>query len=192
MPARQPRDRPPAPAPNLLSALHLGAASVSLLIAERRANGTLHPLDFLEKPAPVGRDIFRNGVLSRSTIEQIVAIITDYQKSLVEHGLDPHQITRAVATNILSEAANHETVLNRVRIACGVRVTPIDDGEMTRLIYLKTRRRLAQMPALRQHATLVVHVGPGNTHRARPKFRILAGRSSVAPERGRGPVRAFR
>jgi exopolyphosphatase/guanosine-5'-triphosphate,3'-diphosphate pyrophosphatase len=163
MPAQPPRERPPSPTPNLLSALHIGAASVSLMIAERGADGTIQPLDVLEKPAPVARDIFRRGVLQRGTIEQIVTIVGDYQKSLLENGLDPHQITRAVATNILSEAANHETVLNRVRIACGIRVTPIDDGEMTRLIYLKTRRRLGQMPALRQRATLVVHVGPGNT-----------------------------
>lgn len=163
MPARPLRENPPAPPPNLLSALHIGAASVSLMIAERRANGTIRPLDFLEKPAPVARDIFRSGELHRSTIEQVVSIVSGYQKSLLEHGLDPHHITRAVATNILSEAANRETVINRVCIACGIRVTPIDDGEMTRLIYLKTRRRLGEMPALRQRATLVVHVGPGNT-----------------------------
>jgi exopolyphosphatase/guanosine-5'-triphosphate,3'-diphosphate pyrophosphatase len=34
---------------------------------------------------------------------------------------------------------------------------------MTRLIYLKTRRRLHDMPAMRRKTTLVIHVGPGNT-----------------------------
>jgi exopolyphosphatase / guanosine-5'-triphosphate,3'-diphosphate pyrophosphatase len=34
---------------------------------------------------------------------------------------------------------------------------------MTRLIYLKTRRRLQHLPAMRKDTTLVVHVGPGNT-----------------------------
>ena len=53
--------------------------------------------------------------------------------------------------------------MNRIRIACGLRVAIIDDGEMTRLIYLKTRRRLQNLPELRQNTTLVVHVGPGNT-----------------------------
>jgi exopolyphosphatase/guanosine-5'-triphosphate,3'-diphosphate pyrophosphatase len=48
-------------------------------------------------------------------------------------------------------------------VACGLRVGIIDDGEMTRLIYLKTRRRLRDMPAMRKDTTLVVHVGPGNT-----------------------------
>jgi exopolyphosphatase/guanosine-5'-triphosphate,3'-diphosphate pyrophosphatase len=150
-------------AENLFTALHIGASSVSLMVAERADDESLTPIDFLEQPAPLARDIFRNGTVSASTTERVVTIIKGYQKSLAELGLDPHGVTRAVATNILSEAINHETVMNRIRIACGLRISTIDDGEMTRLIYLKTRRRLLSLPAMRKDTTLVLHVGPGNT-----------------------------
>lgn len=145
------------------TALHIGASSVSMMVAERDDKGRLIPIDFLEQPAPLASEIFRDGKVSQSTTERIVSIIKGYQKALAELGFDPHELTRAVATNILSEAANHEMVMNRIRIACGLRVGLIDDGEMTRLIYLKTRRRLSNLPAMQQHTTLVVHVGPGNT-----------------------------
>ena len=148
---------------NSLTALHIGASSVSMMVAERAMDGSLNPIDFLEQPAPVARDIFRSGAISASTTERVVIIIKDYQKSLSELGLEPHRLTRAVATNILSEATNHESFMNRIRIACGLRITTIDDGEMTRLIYLKTRRRLLNLPAMRKDTTLVLHVGPGNT-----------------------------
>ncbi|MEO5714497.1 MAG: HD domain-containing protein [Luteolibacter sp.] len=150
-------------AENLFTALHIGASSVSMMVAERADDGSLTPIDFLEQPAPVARDIFRGANVTPSTTERIVSIIKGYQKSLAELGLDPHAITRAVATNILSEAVNHETVMNRIRIACGLKIGTIDDGEMTRLIYLKTRRRLQDLPAMRKDTTLVLHVGPGNT-----------------------------
>lgn len=150
-------------AENLHTALHIGASSVSMMVAERCEKGSLTPVDFLEQPAPVARDIFRNGAVSAQTTERIVSIIEGYQESLAELGLDPNNITRAVATNILSEATNHETVMNRIRIACGLKMGTIDDGEMTRLIYLKTRRRLQNLPAMRKDTTLVLHVGPGNT-----------------------------
>jgi exopolyphosphatase / guanosine-5'-triphosphate,3'-diphosphate pyrophosphatase len=163
MPTARPTANPVRGAENLLTALHIGASSVSMMVAERAADGTLTPVDFLEQPAPVARDIFRNGHVSASTTERVVSIIKGYQKSLSELGLDPHAVTRAVATNILSEATNHETVMNRIRIACGLKVGTIDDGEMTRLIYLKTRRRLLKLPAMRQGTTLILHVGPGNT-----------------------------
>ncbi len=149
--------------PELVTALHIGASSVSMLVAERSADGSFHVIDFLEKPAPLARDIFSRGVVSHDTTEQIVAIIRGYQQHLGELDLDPSQITRAAATNIISEARNHEIFINRIRIACGLKVANIDDGEMTRLIYLKTRRRLRDIPVMRKDSTLVVHVGPGNT-----------------------------
>lgn len=163
MPSVSKPEKKAAVAENLHTALHIGASSVSMMVAERSEDGSLTPVDFLEQPAPVARDIFRNGSVSASTTERIVSIIKGYQESLGELGLDANNITRAVATNILSEAANHETVMNRIRIACGLKIGTIDDGEMTRLIYLKTRRRLLNLPAMRKDTTLVLHVGPGNT-----------------------------
>lgn len=157
---------PESPMPardSLVTALHIGASSVSMMVAERAPDGALTSIDFLEKPAPLARDIFRFGDVSYATTERVVSIIKGYQKSLAELGIDPHEVTRAASTNILSEARNHEAFMNRIRVACGLRVGIIDDGEMTRLIYLKTRRRLRNMPAMRKDTTLVVHVGPGNT-----------------------------
>ena len=144
-------------------ALHIGASSVSMMVAEMAEDGSLTPIEFLQQPAPVARDIFRQGHISLSTTERIVSIIRGFQKSLVELGLPADQITRAAASNIFSESINHETVINRIRIACGLPIDIIDDGEMTRLIYLKIRRRLQHIPAMRRDTTLVVHVGPGNT-----------------------------
>jgi exopolyphosphatase / guanosine-5'-triphosphate,3'-diphosphate pyrophosphatase len=148
---------------SLLTALHIGAGSVSMMIAESHPDGSFVPIDFLEQPAPLAQDVFGGNIVSNSTTERIVSIIRGYQENLLEMGLDPNNLTRAVATNVLHEATNHEAVLNRIRIACGLRVSMIDDGEMTRLIYLKTRRRIQHIPAMSQRTVLVVHVGPGNT-----------------------------
>ena len=163
MPRIRKSAKPHPAAQSITTALHIGASSVSMMVAEKSADGTLTPIDFLQQPAPVARDIFRQGNISLSTTERVVSIIKGFQKSLAELGLPTHEFTRAAASNIFSEAGNHETVMNRIRIACGLRVGTIDDGEMTRLIYLKTRRRLQHLPAMRKESTLVMHVGPGNT-----------------------------
>lgn len=142
--------------------LHVGAASVSAMICERRGKN-LQIVDFLEKPVPVARDIFRHGEVLPSTVEQIVHILRDFQQTFAEYGISFDQVNRTIASNIFSEARNQELVLNRIRIACKLNLETVDDGEMTRLIYLKTRRRLADVPAMREKNTLVLHVGPGNT-----------------------------
>ncbi|MFM2221603.1 MAG: hypothetical protein RLZZ553_1351 [Verrucomicrobiota bacterium] len=154
--------------------LHIGASSVSLLIGQQEADGSISPIDFLEQPAPLAHDIFGRGVISASTTERIVSILHGYQKTLRELGLPEQHFTRAVATNILPEASNHDVFLNRIRVACGINLDPIDDGEMTRLIYLKTRRRLMDTPAMKRNCTLVIHVGPGNTRALLFKKGVIA------------------
>lgn len=134
-----------------------------MLIAERSSDGTITPVDFLEQPAPLASDIFSSTTISHETTERVVSIIKGYQKSISELGIDSSEITRAATTNIITEAKNHESFINRIRVACGLRVSAIDDGEMTRLIYLKTQRRLKDIPAMRKDTTLLIHVGPGNT-----------------------------
>lgn len=163
MPRKKPTARPKVDHTDLATTLHIGASSVSMQVVQRSPDGCWMPLEFLEKPAPLARDIFSRGMISNDTTERIVSIIRGYQKALGELGIAADGITRAAATNIVTEAANHEAFINRIRIACGLRIGSIDDGEMTRLIYLKTRRRLQDIPTMRKDTTLVVHVGPGNT-----------------------------
>ncbi|BCX50218.1 exopolyphosphatase [Haloferula helveola] len=153
----------PMPAPVPATAVHIGASSVSMLIAEQQEDGSHRPLDFLEQPAPLARDIFRYGEVGGETTERIVEILDGFRAAAAETGARLDTTSRAVATNILVEASNHERFLNRVRIACGLAINPIDDGEMTRLIYLKTRRRLKDTPPMKRKTSMVLHVGPGNT-----------------------------
>lgn len=151
-------------APDLNAAIHIGASSISLLALAKREDGCPEHADFLQQSAPVAHDVFSKGKLSRKTIERCVSIIQGFVASLQELGIEPNNTnTRLVATNILSEASNKDIFLNRIRISCGINIEILDDGEMTRLIYLKTRRRLSDTPSMQKRTTLVLHVGPGNT-----------------------------
>ncbi|MBB5351181.1 exopolyphosphatase/guanosine-5'-triphosphate,3'-diphosphate pyrophosphatase [Haloferula luteola] len=159
----EPATTVPAPESTPSVVIHIGASSVSMLIAETNEEGCHIPIDILEQPAPLARDIFRHGEITSETIERIVTILSGFADTARENGIRLDAASRAVATNIIIEATNHERFLNRIRIACGLAIAPIDDGEMTRLIYLKTRRRLKDMPAMQHPRALVIHVGPGNT-----------------------------
>jgi len=157
----------PATPPSLQASIHIGASSISMLVVENRPDteGGIEsiPGDFLEQTLPLARDIFQRGSIRRSTIERCVKILNGYLETLRELGATDDTPIRAVATNILIEARNHDAFLNRIQIGCGMQIDTLDDGEMTRLIYLKTRRRLRDTPSMKKRTTLVVHVGPGNT-----------------------------
>lgn len=153
----------PTTPPTLQASIHIGACSISLLIVEAHSEFNDASGDFLEQTIPLGRDIFRSGRIRRTTIERCVKILNGYRETLRELGATDDTPIRAVATNILSEAKNSDTFLNRIQIGCGLHIETIDEGEMTRLIYLKTRRRLRDTPSMKKRTTLVIHVGPGNT-----------------------------
>lgn len=142
--------------------IHLGATSLSLLIQEH-SDGETNEIEYLEQPIPLARDVFRFGKISHSTQERCVEILKSYLKSLKEYALDFDDIKYAAITNIVNEAQNYDALLNRLQIATGLIFTLLDDGAMSRLIYLKTKRRMTDLPYLKEGTSLVLHVGPGNT-----------------------------
>jgi len=153
----------PAPDPSLQASIHIGASSISLLVVETQEKSEDGLGDFLEQSIPLAHDIYQRGSIRRSTIERCVKILRGYRETLRELGATEETPIRAVVTNVIAEADNQDAFLNRIQIGCGFRVQPLDEGEMTRLIYLKTRRRLRDTPSMKKYTTLVVHVGPGNT-----------------------------
>jgi len=147
---------------DLGAVIHIGATSVSLLIGAPDKEKGFRKLEYLDKPLPLARDIFRTGSVSRATVEQAAGILRDFQQSLNENGVAPEAV-RCYTTNILSEAANHEIFINRMQVAAGRNVELLDDGDMTRLIYQITLRLLKNNTQIAQANTLVSHIGPGNT-----------------------------
>ncbi len=145
---------------NLKASIHIGACSISFLITT--ADGEI--VDYLEKSVSIGHDIFNDGQITRSTIESCVSIISGYGAVLTEVGMSlSHTSVRIVATNIVAEASNKDIFVNRLQIGCDINLEVLDDGEMTRLIYMKTRRRLKDSANMQKQNTLVVHAGPGYT-----------------------------
>ncbi len=142
--------------------IYLGAASLSLLITAKCSEGEISTVEYLDRPLPLARDIFRTGTVARSTAEQAAAILKDFSKTVAEYKLQPKNV-RLYTTNILSETPNPEVFLNRLQVASGCEVSLLDEGDMTRLIYLAALRQLKATPSLAEGHTLVSHIGPGNT-----------------------------
>lgn len=151
----------PSPSP-YSAAVHIGASHASMMVSLINDSGKEEIVDFLVKNIPLGRDIFRYRKVRKATIEHAVEVIHGFQAAIAELALGDIPV-RAVATNTLTEASNADTFLNRLQIACSWRFKPLDDGEMTRLVFLKTRRRLRDTPSMQKRTTIVAHVGPGNT-----------------------------
>lgn len=149
----------PVPLATESAVIYVSATSISLLISEKSSPA---PLEHMDRPLPLARDIFRSGFIARPTMEQAATILRDYLQATREFGIPPTSV-RLYTTNILAEASNHEIFLNRLQVTTGLAARLIDDGDMTRMIYQIALRLLNRNPKLAEGNTFVSHIGPGNT-----------------------------
>ncbi len=138
----------------------IGADAVSMMVAETSANN-VRVLDVLSRPIELAKDVFSGGVIRRETMERCVYIINGYVSLLQEYGggITP----RLLASNVLMGIRFMDAVTNRLLNSCGLGMEVMDDGEMTRLLYLNMKGLLAQRHELAEKCVPVLHVGPGNT-----------------------------
>ncbi|MBR2314637.1 MAG: HD domain-containing protein [Akkermansia sp.] len=142
--------------------IFLGADAVSMMVAEH-CGDEVRVLDVLSQPVGLAHDVFRGSVISRDTMDRCVQIAQGYHELLAEYRLAGPVEVRLLATNILLDVRNMDTLVNRLQITCGLQLEVMDDGEMTRLLYLNTRALLDRHEELVEKQVLVLHVGPGNT-----------------------------
>lgn len=142
--------------------IYLGSDSISLVIAEV-IRSDINLLDYLVQPVSIAKDVFRGHKVSRYTMDRCAKVIGDYMKIINEYRIENIFSIRLVLSNILIEAENVDVLINRLHVAHGLRGSVMDDGKMTRLIYLNVRDTLSQYRGFTGKTTMVVHVGPGNT-----------------------------
>ncbi len=149
---------------DMQAVIFLSASSISMLVTSRNSEGgKARILDTLSQPIDLAHEIFSKNRLTRNTMDLCVRIINEYQNLLEEYRLaGPVQIELR-ASNIFLDISNLDTLINRVHIACQLRIQVMDDGEMTRLLYLHARSALNQHKQLKEQRVLLLHVGPGNT-----------------------------
>lgn len=142
--------------------IFMGASAISMMVAEENAAG-LRVLDVLTQPIELARDIFLNGLISRETMDRSVQIIGGYDALLNEYRQGGEVRARLLATNVLLDIHNMDSITIRLQTACGLRLEVMDDGEMTRLLYLNMQTMLHDHSELEKKRVLVLHIGPGNT-----------------------------
>ncbi len=120
-------------------------------------------LDTLVQAVDLGREAFENRRISRKSIERSAAVLQRYQRVLQEYGITSSSDVRVVATTAVREATNRLAFADRIFVATGLNVDPIDEAEVNRITYMGVIPHLQSHPELADGKSLVVEVGGGNT-----------------------------
>ena len=109
------------PSYGVKAVIFLGADAVSMMVAEQTAQGT-RVLDVLSQPVELAYDVFTGSCITRDTIDRCVQIAQGYNELLAEYRLAGKVEVRLLATNILLDVRNMDTLVNRMQITCGLQL----------------------------------------------------------------------
>ncbi len=119
-----------------VAVIDVGTSSIRLAVAQVSDTGELQLLDTLQQAVPIGRDTFSSGEMGRDTIEECVRVLRSYRSLMAEYQIAGPEQFRVVATSAVREAVNRDAFLDRVLIATGMVVEPLDEIDIIRLTYL--------------------------------------------------------
>src|ERR1700722_16420111 len=143
--------------------IDIGTSSIRMAIAEIDSAGGVRTLETLSQAVNLGKDTFTKGSIEKATIEKCVEILKSYRQRWREYQISRDDQIRVVATSAVREALNRLAFIDRVYIATGIQVEPIDEAEVNRITYLGVAPFLnAERPLAEAH-TVVVEVGGGST-----------------------------
>ena len=146
-----------------VAVIDVGSTSIRMAIAEIGEAGDVRQLEMLSQAVSLGADSFTKGAINKSTTEQCVRVLKSYRKLLEEYQITSADQVRVVATSAVREADNRLAFLDRVFIATGFTVEPLDEAEVSRITYLALQPLLSRVPTLAGARTIVAEVGGGNT-----------------------------
>ena len=143
--------------------IDIGTSSIRMAIAEIDSTGGVRTLETLSQAVNLGKDTFTKGSIEKATIEKCVEILKSYRQRLREYQISRDDQIRVVATSAVREATNRLAFIDRVYIATGIQVEPIDEAEVNRITYLGVAPFLNAERSLANAHTIVVEVGGGST-----------------------------
>ncbi len=147
----------------VVAVIDVGTSSIRLAIAEIEGTGHLRVLESLSQGVSLGKDTFTRGEIDKATIEECVRVLRSYREKLEEYGIQRTADVRVVATSAVREAANRVAFLDRIYIATGFDVDPLDEAEVHRITYRSIQPQLAASERLLDAQTFITEVGGGST-----------------------------
>lgn len=147
----------------MVAVIDIGATAIRMAIAQINDQGGVETLDQLIQPIQLGQEAFDTRRLSRKSIERVASVLRQYQRVLLEYGIDSSSDVRVVATSAVREASNRMAFSDRVFTATGLHVEIVDEAEVSRITYMGITPQLLAHRDLANGKAMVIEVGGGST-----------------------------
>lgn len=142
-----------------LAAIDIGSNAARLLVVEVKQKGgkpEFARLNYIRIPLRLGFDVFTKGKISREKRTMIVHMMRAFKELLALYRVDA---VKAVATSAMRNAANSDSIVNKVKQKTGIKIEIISGGKEADLIC----QSHAAEKINKKKTYLYVNVGGGST-----------------------------
>lgn len=122
----------------VITVIDIGSSAIRMCVAEHIGKKT-RLLESLSHPVPLGKDTFRNGKLSRETINNCIEILQDYHH--VIRMFRSSKIT-ACATTAIREASNRDIFIDNIRTRTGIEVEILTPAQTAFLLAEQLKKKI--------------------------------------------------
>ncbi len=150
-------------APWPVAVIDIGTTSLRMQISEIHTDGTIRKLDSFSQAVSLGKDSFIKGSLSKGTIEDCVHVLRLYRAKLNEYGITENRQLRVIATSAVKEARNRLAFLDRVYVATGFEIEPMDEAELHRVTFVGALPLIESQPETFNKPSIICEVSGGTT-----------------------------
>lgn len=147
----------------LIAVIDIGTGAIRMEIAEIKDDSSVNTLEKLSQAVTLGEDTFQKRNIQKKTMEECVRILKSYRRRLDEYQITRDDDIRVVATSAVREAGNRLAFTDRIFIATGFEIAPLDEAEVNRITYQGIRPYLTAKPNLDEARTIVTEIGGGTT-----------------------------
>ena len=146
-----------------VAVIDIGATSLRMQISEIHPDGRIRKLESFSQAVSIGKDSFINGRIDKDTIEDCVHVLRIYRAKLNEYGINDESQLRIVATSAVKEAANRLAFVDRVFVATGFEIRPLEEAELHRLTFVGAMPLLADSPEVFSEPSMICEISGGTT-----------------------------
>jgi len=145
---------------HIAAVIDIGTIAIRMVIAEVGAKNEIRYLEQLQKPVRFGKDVFKTGRLSSTSMRQGVNILRGFKSVIDTYGIKK---IHAIATSAVREAQNRDNFIDQIYVRAGIEVEILDGPEENRLELVAVEHALEGRIDLEKKNCLIVEVGSGST-----------------------------
>jgi exopolyphosphatase / guanosine-5'-triphosphate,3'-diphosphate pyrophosphatase len=146
-----------------VAVIDIGTSSIRMAVAEINSAGQVRQLETLAQAVNLGKDAFIRSTIGKATVEECVRVLKSYRRILKEYQIENPAQVRVIATSAVREATNRLAFIDRIYIATGFQIEPLDEAEVIRITFLGVQPFLLSDPTLASGRAVVTEIGGGST-----------------------------